>query len=448
VVYTTLPSPDQASREPPRPEATVSQAAQADGSAPAPAPNQFRHVPTFLPGPERAGPLLASREHERPEAPVGPMEDGPPPQCFYGRADYLLWWVKGSPLPPLGKTQSIDPITFVPGTPGVSPGALPLAGTAVVLGNDRVSGTARSGGRFQVGEWLLDDRLLGIEAGAFFLGRLTDRAALTSLGTDLLARPVRDAGDSWKEVSLVRVLPPNQLGTLGYVNASSLWGAEANLRTSLVYNPGLFIDLLAGYRTVGLNESLTINDLSVQAGTPAVVGGFGTLPTTIDATDRFGVSNQFHGGQVGAEAGLLLGPLSLEARARLALGYTAQTLNIAGSTFVTGPGVEAAVPFGVLATAGNGGQHHRSAFSVVPELGLTVGYQVTDWMKAYVGYDLLYWSSVLRPGNQVDRTVNVAAVPTQLNPVPGPGSPAAPGVTFHATDFWAQGIHLGLEFRY
>ena len=54
---------------------------------------------------------------------------------------------------------------------------------------------------------------------------------------------------------------------------------------------------------------------------------------------------------------------------------------------------------------------------------------------------------VPRPGDQIDRAVN----PTQL-----PLSTAAPLLTGLArpapvlrdTDFWAQGINFGLEFRY
>jgi hypothetical protein len=41
---------------------------------------------------------------------------------------------------------------------------------------------------------------------------------------------------------------------------------------------------------------------------------------------------------------------------------------------------------GVLALTSNIGRHYRSVFSVVPEADVTVGWRVTDWLTASVGY--------------------------------------------------------------
>jgi len=362
-----------------------------------PPPNSFRRVPTFPS--DQGGVVYASVAQ--------PEEKAQAPACvsdvdrFYGQAEYLLWWAKGSPLPP--------PATTVPVI------ALSNPGSVVVLGDDKVGRDASSGGRFQLGYWVLDEHLLGVEVGGFFRGQQSDRVSLTSLSNELLTRPVQ----------------------------STLWGAELDFRASMLDEAGcnvdLFggyhtesnqcflqcqltmgynVDLLAGYRTVGLNESLTIT--SVKAGTSDTMGA---IPTFY--LDRFRVNNQFQGGQVGAEARLLLGQWSLEAKARLALGYTMQSLDISG--------LSSNGSAGILATASNSGHYQREVFSAVPEVGLTAGYQVTDWMRASIGYDLLYWNSVLRPGNQIDRMINEVSR----------SSPA-----FNATDFWAQGINLGLEFRY
>jgi hypothetical protein len=61
-----------------------------------------------------------------------------------------------------------------------------------------------------------------------------------------------------------------------------------------------------------------------------------------------------------------------------------------------------------------------------------------------VGYNFLYWSNVIRPGNQVDRVIN----PNLLPPANGLGGPNRPTFEFHGSDFWAQGVSFGLEFRY
>jgi hypothetical protein len=52
------------------------------------------------------------------------------------------------------------------------------------------------------------------------------------------------------------------------------------------------------------------------------------------------------------------------------------------------------------------------------------------------------WDSPIRSGDQVDQVVN----PSQFT-----GSlvgPAAPGVPFREDFFWAQGVNLGVEFRW
>jgi hypothetical protein len=62
------------------------------------------------------------------------------------------------------------------------------------------------------------------------------------------------------------------------------------------------------------------------------------------------------------------------------------------------------------------------------------------------GYQFLYWSRVARPGEQIDRVIN----PTQI-PVFGGNQllgPARPEPLFTTTDFWAQGLNLGLEVRF
>jgi hypothetical protein len=64
-----------------------------------------------------------------------------------------------------------------------------------------------------------------------------------------------------------------------------------------------------------------------------------------------------------------------------------------------------------------------------------------------VGYSFLYLSSVVRPGDQIDRVLNVTRIP---NFVPGavPSGPLRPMPLIHDTDFWAQGINFGVEFRF
>jgi hypothetical protein len=135
------------------------------------------------------------------------------------------------------------------------------------------------------------------------------------------------------------------------------------------------------------------------------------------------------------------------ATAKLALGATQETAIIRGSTALFTPdGAVTWIPGGVLATSANIGTYHRNAFAVVPETGLNIGYRITPRITARVGYTFVYWSNVLRPGNQVSRVASPNLVPTDPNY--GAAGPNAPAYQFHASSYWAQGMNFGLDFNF
>ena len=53
--------------------------------------------------------------------------------------------------------------------------------------------------------------------------------------------------------------------------------------------------------------------------------------------------------------------------------------------------------------------------SIVPELALTLGWDFTPQMRGTIGYDLLYWTGVARPGDQIDLNLD----PRQFPPPTG-----------------------------
>jgi hypothetical protein len=71
---------------------------------------------------------------------------------------------------------------------------------------------------------------------------------------------------------------------------------------------------------------------------------------------------------------------------------------------------------------------------------------VTPNVQVYAGYNFLYWSNVIRPGDQIDRTVDLTFVPN-APPVP-PSGQNRPAPTFGQSDFWAQGVQFGVQFRW
>jgi hypothetical protein len=101
---------------------------------------------------------------------------------------------------------------------------------------------------------------------------------------------------------------------------------------------------------------------------------------------------------------------------------------------------------GLLAAGPNLGTFTRDQFSVVPEVTVNLGFRVTPNLKAYVGYNFLYWSNVIRPGDQIDGVVDLSFVPN--GPVVQPSGLNRPRPPFKQSDLWITGIQFGLEGRW
>jgi hypothetical protein len=223
-----------------------------------------------------------------------------------------------------------------------------------------------------------------------------------------------------------------------------MWGTEANFRCKACCGSNYRVDLLAGFRYMELAESLTIQEnIDVLPGVPTFGGDH------ISVVDSFSTHNRFYGGQIGVDTEFHQGPWFVDLRGKLALGDTRQVVRISGGQTITTPaGVTSSFLGGLLALPTNIGHFHRDQFGVMPELGVNVGYQFNDHWRAFIGYNFLYWSSVLRPGDQIDRVLDVTKIPNFLLNPPPPAPQARPAVLFRDTEFWAQGVNFGLEFRY
>jgi hypothetical protein len=165
-------------------------------------------------------------------------------------------------------------------------------------------------------------------------------------------------------------------------------------------------------------------------------------------SDTFRTRNQFYGGQVGVRTEFFLGRFSLGLQAKLALGATSEVLDVGGTTTnITGTGPATTVGGGQFALASNSGHFTRSVFAIVPEGEVRLCCQVSPTISIFAGYDLLYWSRVARPGDQLDTRIDVRQVPS--NPAFDPTVRGTfPAPVFRETDFWAQGITAGLEFHF
>ncbi|HVS34314.1 MAG TPA: BBP7 family outer membrane beta-barrel protein [Gemmataceae bacterium] len=401
-------------------------------------PNSIFPAPTPVPDVDAANPQTAQ---------VLFPDLAPQTSMLYVRGEYLLWAFKKDVTPPLVTTSA-------PADNGI----LGNPTTRVLFGGDLGSG-AHSGGRFTAGLWLDDCQTKAIEVSGFFLPGSTQQFNASSANFAVLARPFFSENRN-AEFAQLTVFPGESTGNIAVRNSSNLWGLEANLRCPLwcgcpTCNPcdpcgtdwNYHIDGLAGFRYLNLSEDLSISENVMNL--PTAPAGRGNLTALV--FDDFATRNQFYGAQVGLDADFDRGPWSLDVTGKLALGDTNQRITINGGQLVTNTATGVTTPFvgGLLALPSNIGTHNRNEFSVVPEINLTLSYHINEHWRVFAGYDFLYWTNVVRPGQQIDCVLDETQIPNF--DAPGTIAPVGqnrPAVLFHESDFWAQGLNLGLEFRY
>jgi len=360
----------------------------------------------------------------------------PPPGRWWFNGQYLLWWTEGSRIPPLVTTSP-------QGTPQADAGVLGRPGTRILFGNTSINTDSRSGGRFRLGYWLNCGNNVGVEASYLGLGTETTRYRASSSGNPILARPFFDITAPAEDSHLI-AYPDLVEGSVAVDATTDFQMAGVSLRRSFLQQycsgidgfggRGYRIDFLVGYRFGRLDDDLRISESLVTAG-----------PTTIDLYDLFDASNQFHGAELGVVAKIRRYRWSLELLMKLALGNSRSRVFIDGSTTTTADaGPPATADGGLLALTTNMGRYTQNEFAVIPELGVTLGYDITPRLRATFGYTFVYWSRVARAGDQISRDLNPSYFP---NDGP-PSGPARPEFSFATTDFWAQGMNFGFEYRF
>jgi hypothetical protein len=456
---TTTPAPVPVAGQPPA-------AAPATAPATAPAPVKAA-APEVIPPPQGNKPVLESLQTAPPcvDEDEGAEFCGAPvcspPGRFWLRADYLMWWTNGTRLPPLVTTSP-------QGTPVEQAGVLGLPTTTVLFGGDTVGNDMRSGYRTTLGMWLDHCHVWDLEFDYLSLGERANNFEMSSTGDPILMRPFFNVQTGAQAAELVAypgiVQGTVTVNTKDYFQSAGAWlsrklcacgscgscdpceemceGDCGGLRSRLGSSPCTFgcrTDLLVGFRYanlsdfVGVTENLLITD-ETAAGTSVVIH------------DNFRARNDFYGSELGLRTQIYRGRWSLEVLTKIAMGNNHQTITIDGQTINTpAGGPSQTYESGILAgdSSTNAGVFQRDTFTVIPQVGLELGYQVTRHLRAYVGYDLLYWATVARAADQIDLNLD----PRNFPPVTQQGLPFPqfPGKT---DSFWAQGIHLGTELRF
>jgi hypothetical protein len=371
----------------------------------------------------------------------------PSPLRFWANAEYLVWWVKDAPV---GNGPIVTASSSLTDRP---PGALGQPGTAVLFGQSPIGYGAFSGLRISGGVGLCSG--LSLDGSYFALERRSSNftAASDPRGNPLLGIAIFNTAIGIEDALLtsnpdVAVGPWS--GNAIVLSHLRLQGWDLNAGLSTWNRGGVTIRGLVGFRAMRLDEDLSLSDVftPLAPGTLTFLGAAVPENTVLTDFDRFATTNHFYGGQFGGQVNWQRGAFKLDLTGKVALGANQQAVAIAGASTSTPPGGTMAVaPGGIYAQTSNIGSYSRSVFSVVPEFGVTLGWNIRPNITATLGYSVLYWSNVVRPGDQVDHGVNQTLVPTHqfFGLTPSDGRPA---FAFHNADFWAQGINIGVQFRY
>ncbi|WP_197169316.1 BBP7 family outer membrane beta-barrel protein [Novipirellula galeiformis] len=371
------------------------------------------------------------------------------PQDGWVSFEYLSWWQDGMSLPPLVTTSTN------PNVARADAGVLGKDTTRVLFGGEEVLTDSFDGGRLRMGVWLDKCHTWAIAGEYFKIGSESESYFGNSNGNPVLARPffnVTPSSGIAREDSELVAYNGTVTGSVSATAESELLGAGIHFRNLRATNQGcntwgLFgcpqqftsrTEALIGYRHLQLTEGVMIQERLTGINP---VGNF-----VID--DQFATRNQFNGVDIGWVYSQNRGCWTLDGSLRLGIGTTHQTVSINGQTTISGdPNSTGSqtLPGGLLAQESNIGQYKRDEFSVVPEFNVNLGYRIHDNWRVMVGYTFLYWSNVVRPGEQISLDVNPNQLPPAANPMTGP---ARPHFAFDSVDYWAQGISTGLEYRW
>ncbi|MFN0018778.1 MAG: BBP7 family outer membrane beta-barrel protein [Pirellulaceae bacterium] len=356
---------------------------------------------------------------------------------MYVRADYLLWSTKGMNLPPL-VTAGNPNNTAIPAGVINEDGSLP-ANTQVLFGNGLVNSQGRSGGRIVMGMYI--NPCWAIEGEYFGLADKSTSFQGASTATSQLAFPFFD--ESSNGLPAVFSCPDAAFAAQA---TTRVQGGGVRLLRNICCGEGCGpswwdgcpvnvakrVDFLLGYRVLRLDDNLTFEQTCDLNGVPR----FGR--------DVFDTQNTFNGIDLGTMMQFRRRCWSLDLITKVGIGSTRSVVQINGVAFQNG--IQQTPAGSILAVSTNSGTHINNGFTMLPELGLNVGYQINPCWRFTTGYTVMYWCGVYRPGDQIDQHIN----PNLWPPLPTAANTAGlwPQYPGRASDLWIQGVNFGLEARW
>jgi hypothetical protein len=346
------------------------------------------------------------------------------------KAEYLHWWVQGSPM----------------NVPLITDGLVGQSGTHVLLGGDDLENRSHDGFRVTFGFAPIYEKN-NLEVSLMAMKSLTASNSVSSsgqLGSVDLLLPFFDVTQNRENITEIS-LSPSYAGAAREALSRNMTGAEINFVRPCDREGSLQLDFLGGMRWFNLSENFTFTTSS-----PFIPPQAADIWQT---TDRFEARNNFYGVQGGIRARWQRERFSADGGLKLGIGATVQKVDVDGFLLTNdfnGLGsTTQRFAGGYFALPTNIGSHTRAVFGILPEANVNVGYRITDWLSVSAGYSFLFTNSVARPGEQVNRNIN----PTQSVSWTGELDPklkgaAEPSFDVHGSSFWAHGLNAGLTFHF
>lgn len=431
----------------------------------------------------------------------------PPPPSGYGAASTV--WFTGEYFIGFGTSEHVGFPLLTSGSPGQK-GIIGMPTTTTLIGGGNINLGGISGFRLGGGFFGDADRRFGFDFSSFYAqpteysktfdansgnagpdqiaGVVSQFGATAGAGIPVLARPFIDT-TTGASTSLV-VVSPDIPGAIPGTSSLSVGRASVSVRSSLwsadpsaIFNVFrsdptrrlmLSFDALAGYKYLQFDEEFVMSSHTLLRGltpvetfstgpfgvpvsngitltpTPVGVGGVTTRsPSSLDIADRFVTTNKFNGGNLGFKAEARYGMFTFSTRAMVGIGQMHETLRIRGVTSFqnTDNGRSGFAYGGLYANASNIGTYTNDEFCIIPDLNATVGINLTKSLSMYVGYNVIYISKSIRPGNQLNPVIDASTVPfSQTYGAAG----SIPGVMkpMIQQEYWLQGASFGFAFKY
>lgn len=347
------------------------------------------------------------------------------PLQIWGSAEYLDWWTQASPIGVPLVTASNDPASLaIIGQPG----------TKIIFGSGSNKSAFGFGGnnglRITLGSWLGNTQQNGVEFSGFGFSQFksTFRASSADGTYPVVNIPFFSTQDAVENVLT------NHPNTVTVSDVFRPLGLELNYLYNLSNQIHFPLILMGGFQYLNFNEDLSLSD-AINNALPASV---------VNVKDNFSTKNSFYGIDLGMRSQYCYKKISLDVTATVGIGKNYQKLTISGQTNINNQIVVQSI--GLFAEPSNIGTFRNNLYAIVPELKLKLSYRLNRVLQPFITYNGFYVNKVIRPGNQIDRDINLSQ-----NPLFNRGGvligPAFPMARFKNSGMWMQGIGAGIEFN-